>query len=68
MKSWTLVILYTASLLIISGCATKPTPKQESVIDETLPLVELTQDGTVADMNAVAFEWKAIDDVRVKGI
>ena len=68
MKLWILTTLCTASLLIISGCATKPTPKKEANVDTTLPLVELTQNGTVADMNAIAFEWKSIEDPRVKGI
>ena len=68
MKLWTLATFCTASLLILSGCTAKPTPKQEASIDATLPVVELTQNGTVVDMNAVAFEWKTIQDPRVKGI
>ncbi len=68
MKLWTLITLSTVSLLIISGCAVKPTPKKEATVDSTLPLVELTQDGTVVDMNAIAFEWKSFEDSRVKGV
>ena len=68
MKLWTLATFYAVSLLILSGCAAKPTPKNESKIDATLPIVELTQSGTVVDMNAIAFEWKTILDPRVKGV
>lgn len=68
MKLWTLATFCAASLLILSGCAVKPTPKKEPVIDETLPLVKLTKNGTIVDFNAIALEWSAIDDKRVKGI
>lgn len=68
MKLWTLATFCAASLLILSGCAVKPTPKKEPVIDETLPLVKLTKNGTIVDFNAIALEWSAIDDQRVKGI
>ncbi|MCD6433890.1 MAG: hypothetical protein J7L21_07595, partial [Sulfurimonas sp.] len=69
MKLWTLSTLCTVSLLIFSGCtATTPTPKKEAVVDSTLPIVELTQNGIFVDMNAVAFEWKSIKDPRVKGL
>jgi len=69
MKLWTLATFCTVSLLIFSGCvATKPTPKQDPVIDDTLPLVELTQNGNIADMKTIALEWNSIEDQRVKGI
>lgn len=69
MKLWTLTTLCTVSLLIFSGCtATTPTPKKEAVVDSTLPIVELTQNGIFVDTNAVAFEWKSIKDPRVKGL
>lgn len=68
MKLWILATFYTASLLILSGCGAKVTPKKEAVIDETLPIVKLTKNGTIADINAVALEWASIDDQRVKGI
>ncbi|MEA3331857.1 MAG: hypothetical protein U9Q29_09210 [Campylobacterota bacterium] len=69
MKLWTLTTLCTVSLLIFSGCtATTPTPKKEAVVDSSLPVVELTQNGIFVDMNAVAFEWKSIKDPRVKGL
>lgn len=68
MRLWTLATFCTASLLILSGCAAKPKPNDESKVDSTLPVVELTKNGTVIDMNAIAFEWKSIEDSRVKGI
>jgi len=68
MKLWILATFYTASLLILSGCGAKVTPKKEAVIDETLPIVKLTKNGTIADISAVALEWASIDDQRVRGV
>lgn len=69
MKLWTLATLYAVSLLILSGCSgTVPVPKKETIIDTTLPLVELTQNGTIIDTKSIALEWKAIDDQRVEGV
>lgn len=68
MKLWTLVTLCTASLLILSGCGARPVPIKEAVIDDTLPIVKLTQNGTIVDVNAIALEWEPIEDQRVRGI
>ena len=68
MKLWTLSTFCAASLLVLSGCGATPKPKEEVVTDSTLPMVTLTKNGTVVDMNAIAFEWKSIKDPRVKGI
>ncbi len=69
MKLWTLSTFCAASLLVLSGCGgATPKPKEEVVIDDTLPMVTLTKNGTVVDMKAIAFEWKSIKDPRVKGI
>ena len=69
MKLWTLSTFCAASLLVLSGCGgATPKPKEEVVIDNTLPMVTLTKNGTVVDMKAIAFEWKSIKDPRVKGI
>jgi len=69
MKLWTLSTLYTASLLILSGCgATTPTPPEEAKVDTSLPVIELTQNGVIVDMKTVAFEWSSIKDPRVEGI
>jgi len=68
MKLLTLVTSCAVSLLILSGCGARPKPKDEVVIDSTLPIVELTKNGAVVDMNAIAFEWKSIKDQRVEGV
>lgn len=68
MKLWTLATFCAASLLILSGCGAKVTPKKEAIIDDTLPVVHLTKNGTIIDMNAVALEWSPIEDPRVKGV
>ncbi|MFT7004488.1 MAG: fibronectin type 3 domain-containing protein [Sulfurimonas sp.] len=69
MKLWKLATFCAASLLILSGCGgTTPKPSNEIKIDKTLPIVKLTENGTVIDMNAIAFEWEAIEDERVNGI
>ncbi len=62
------IILYTVSILLFSGCVRSPSPKEETAIDATLPIVTLTQHGTVVDMTAIGFEWKSITDPRVQGI
>lgn len=69
MRFYKLVTLCTASLLIISGCATNsPSPEEESLVDTSLPVVKLTKNGVYKDINAIAFEWNSITDERVKGI
>ena len=69
MKLWTLITLCTASLLIISGCSGNvPVPKKEAVIDTSLPILELTKNGTIVDSASIALEWKAISDQRVEGV
>lgn len=68
MKLWNLTTFFTVSLLILSGCAVKPKPQKEAVVDETLPVVKITKNGTISDVNAIALEWQAITDQRVKGV
>lgn len=68
MKLWTLSTLCAASLLILSGCTTTPTPKEEVKVDTTLPVVTLTDNGIIVDMKTVAFEWNSIKDPRVEGV
>lgn len=68
MKLWILTTFCTASLLILSGCGAKPTPKSEAVVDKTLPIVKLTNNGIFVDTNAVAFEWESVKDERVNGV
>ncbi|WP_373070425.1 fibronectin type III domain-containing protein [Sulfurimonas sp.] len=55
-------------LLTLSGCGAKPKPKEEAVIDPTLPKVSLTKNATKSGMKSIALEWKQIKDKRVEGI
>ncbi len=60
-----LSIALTASFF--SGCSTmEPKPADEIKTDITLPVVSIN--GYIADMNAVAFEWKSINSQRINGI
>ena len=68
MKLLHLVTSCAVSLLILSGCTGTPKPKSEPVVDESLPVITLTENGTKADINAIALEWNAITDPRVRGV
>jgi len=69
MKLSSMALLFTASIIAFSGCnGVSPTPSGVTKIDKTLPTIQLTKNGTIADMNAIAFEWKPIADPRVEGI
>ncbi len=69
MKLWTQSILWTVSLLILSGCdGITPTPKENVVIDNTLPTIVLTRNGVIVGMNTIAFEYESIKDQRVSGV
>ncbi len=69
MNLWKVTTFYTVSILIFSGCiSSTPTPKEETTIDSTLPVLTLTKHGTFVDMKAIGFEWKSITDPRVEGI
>jgi hypothetical protein len=68
MKLHKRTLYWSALLILFSGCASTPAPKPEPTIDPTLPVVELTQDGIMKEMNALAFEWQSIGDKRVDGL
>lgn len=70
MKLWILVTSLSLSLLILSGCGSTPQPadKESAVLDNSLPLVTLTKNGTILGMKSVAFEWNSITDPNVQGI
>ncbi len=69
MKLLSLATFLTVSILTFSSCVgTSPKPSDNPIIDETLPIVQLTKTGVFVDMKAVGFEWKNIEDPRVKGI
>lgn len=69
MKLSIVTTLCTVSLLILSGCVSPaPKPKEKVKIDTSLPVVTLTKHGIISDMKTIAFEWKSIQDPRVKSI
>jgi len=69
MKLSTLSILCTASLLFLSGCVSlTPQPEKKAIVDTSLPVITLTKHGIMRDMKTIAFEWKSIQDPRVKTI
>lgn len=59
----------TALILLVSGCAYKDKLSKPVApnIDETLEVVDSTSIRSISDMNAVAFEWRKVDDPRVIG-
>jgi len=61
-------LLIVLTVLIISGCAIKPKPGQEVVIDSSLPKITLTKSATKSTMTSIAIEWAKIKNRRVKGI
>ena len=65
MKLWIRITLLTVSLLILSGCVAKVKPQTEVVTDGTLGIIELTKNGTIADMDAIAFELMVSNNQRV---
>jgi fibronectin type 3 domain-containing protein len=52
-------------LTLFSGCTRQPEPKQQ-VVDPTLPVVHIN--GHISDMNAIAFEWRKVEDPRIAGV
>jgi len=69
MKLWSLATFLSVSILTFSGCVNStPTPSDSAVVDSSLPVVTLTQNGVFTDMTAVGFEWNSIVDQRVKGV
>ncbi|MDY0117011.1 MAG: hypothetical protein RBR59_05515 [Sulfurimonadaceae bacterium] len=68
MKLWTQTLLLTVLIAFVSGCAATPKPKQEIPIDTSLPVVTLTKNGVIIDMNSIAFEWESLKDDRVEGV
>lgn len=69
MKLLSLSTLLTASLLTFSACTgIQPKPDEQTAIDDTLPIITLTQSGIITDMTSIAFEWNSIQDPRVENI
>jgi len=66
MRSLIQTLLISFSFLILfNGCSKSPALPVTVKIDPTLPTVIIN--GTLQDRNAIAFEWKAVADPRVKG-
>jgi len=53
------------ALSLFSGCAPQPTPENKISVDPTLPVPSLN--GSLSDINTIAFEWKALSDPSVSG-
>ena len=53
-------------MILFQGCSKIPNAQKKTSIDPTLPVVVIN--GTLKDMNAIAFEWKPLDDPRIKGV
>ena len=70
MKLLTLTTSLTLFLLILSGCGGSPKPSapESVIVDNSLPVVQLTKNGKIVGMKSVAFEWKSIQNPDVKGI
>ena len=64
MKQLTLPTL-AATLLLFSACTKQPSPTDEPKIDPSLPTVNVN--GHIESMSSIAFEWKPLQDPRVKG-
>lgn len=59
----------TALMLFVSGCSYKDNLSSPKVpkIDETLEVVDSSSIRSIPDINAIAFEWRKVDDPRVVG-
>ena len=60
-----LVSITTLSILIFSGCSTQPEAPKKPIVDATLPALSIN--GHISDMNAIAFEWKPVENEKVIG-
>lgn len=58
----------TALILLVSGCSYKNlNDVKKPKIDETLEVVDSNSIRSIADIDAIAFEWRKVDDPRVTG-
>ena len=64
MKQYILPTL-AATLILFSACSKEPKPPVEPLIDPTLPKMSIN--GHIESMTTIAFEWKPLNDIRVKG-
>jgi fibronectin type 3 domain-containing protein len=56
-------------VLLISGCSYKNNlvKTEKPKIDDTLEVVDSSSIRSISDVNAIAFEWRKVDDPRVVG-
>ncbi|MFV0563754.1 fibronectin type III domain-containing protein [Malaciobacter mytili] len=69
MKNLMKITSSLALIILVSGCSYKGDlldPKKPK-IDDTLEVVDSNSIRTIADINAIAFEWRKVDDSRVVG-
>lgn len=57
----------SALLLLLSGCSYKDFNNTKPKINDTLEVVDSTSIRSIPDINAIAFEWRKVDDPRVTG-
>lgn len=67
MKLLQITTLSTILTLLFSGCALRA-PSKDTPVDDSLPVITMTQNGVIADINSIALEWQSISDPRVEGI
>ena len=61
-----ILLISFSTLILFSGCSKNLTATKTLKIDPTLPVVVIN--GSISDMNAIAFEWKALQNERVGGV
>jgi len=64
MKTYLIKILSVTLLLLLSGC--NGSSAKPAKVDRSLPQVSIN--GSISDMTAIAFEWKPITDPRIEAI
>ena len=69
MKNLMKITSSLALILLVSGCSYKGDlmSAKKPKIDETLEVVDSNSIRSISDINAIAFEWKKVDDTRVTG-
>ncbi len=61
-----IILTATLAVLLFNGCSKTPSAGSKTLRDSSLPKVSIN--GTLVDMNAIAFEWKPLQHPRVVGV
>ncbi len=61
-----IILIATLAALLFNGCSKTPSAPQKAELDSSLPKVIIN--GTLVDMNAIAFEWKLLQHPKVVGV